>query len=205
MQDMEQAKEEREIFTTSMFDNLLSMEEQSIEFEVDKWDFDKEFSILRPVASRGCLLWPSMTGLIVIKDKVHTLKQYAVQNSEDPDKEPDDELFKAPKRLECKVEVAKPRTQEAWNFIGNVREILHLRYVEKVKPKEIGWKFCIWPEKINALVKQYVIGAEERYWEWEANALKKTSMLEFRIELVREALKHLKGKVITTHLIMDTI
>ena len=76
-----------------MFDNLTSMEEQSIEFEIDKRDLEKEFSILRPVASRGCLLWPSMSGLIVIKDKVHTLKQYAVQNFEDPDKEPDDELF----------------------------------------------------------------------------------------------------------------
>ena len=30
-------------------------------------------------------------------------------------------------------------------------------------------------------------------------------MLEFRIELVKNALKHLKGKVITTHLIMDAI
>ena len=96
-----------------MFDNLTSMEEQAIEFDADKRDFEKEFSTLRPVAARGCLLWPSMSGLIVIKDKVHNLKQYAVQNFEDPDKEPDDELFKVPKRLECKVEVAKPRTQES--------------------------------------------------------------------------------------------
>ena len=49
--------------------------------------------------------------------------------------------------------------------MGNVREILHLRYEEKVKPKQIGKMFSIRPEKINALIKQYVIGAEERYWE----------------------------------------
>ena len=30
-------------------------------------------------------------------------------------------------------------------------------------------------------------------------------LLDFRIGLVKDALKHLKGKVITTHLIMDTI
>ena len=71
-----------------------------------------------------------MTGLVVIKDQVHTLKQFAILNSEDPDKEDDEETKKKPKKLECKVEIAKPRTQEARNFLGNVREILHLRYEE---------------------------------------------------------------------------
>lgn len=44
-----------------------------------------------------------MTGLVVIKDQVHTLKQFAILNSEDPDKEDDEETKKEPKKLECKV------------------------------------------------------------------------------------------------------
>ena len=41
-----------------------------------------------------------MSGLVVIKDKVHTLKLYAVQNLEDPDNEPEPELFKEQKKQE---------------------------------------------------------------------------------------------------------
>ncbi len=73
-----------------MFDNQSAMEQQEIEFEKDERDHEQEFSNLRPVNSRNSLLWPSMSGLVVIKDKVHTLKQFAVLNYEDPDKEPEE-------------------------------------------------------------------------------------------------------------------
>ena len=138
-------------------------------------------------------------------DKVHILKQYATQNNEDPDLIAEEPLFKEEKKLESKVPIATPRTQEAWNFLGNLWEILHLRYNEKLKPKQIGKMFCIRPEKLNSLVSQYVIGIEERYWAREEKQLLRDSMWQFRIELVKEALQHLRGKVITTHLIMDTI
>lgn len=72
------------------------------------------------MSSRKNLLWPSLIGLVAIKDKVHSLKQYALMNNEDPEKEPDDLQFKGEKLLECKVKIAKPRTQEAKNFLGNV-------------------------------------------------------------------------------------
>ena len=57
--------------------------------------------------------------------------------------------------------IANPRTQESKNFLGNVRAILHMRFIEKRKPREIGKLFCIRPEKINHLIHQYVVNAED--------------------------------------------
>ena len=36
-----------------------------------------------------------------------------------------------------------------------------MRLIEWRKPKEIGRIFCIRPEKINALIKQFVLNAED--------------------------------------------
>jgi len=71
---MENEVQEKQIFTTKIFDNLSALEEQDIEFEKDERDHETEFSNLKSIISRGNLLWPTMSGLVVIKDKVHTLK-----------------------------------------------------------------------------------------------------------------------------------
>ena len=160
---MESEEVEKQIFTTFIVDNLSPLELQEVEFIADKRECEAEFSNLRPVSSRNSLLWPTLTGLTVIKDKVHILKQYATLNKEDPDLVPEEPLFKESKKLESKVSIAKPRTQEARNFLGNLREILYLRYVEKVKPKQIGKMFCIRPEKINGLISHYVVNVEEKF------------------------------------------
>ena len=77
---MEEEKEERAIYTTMMFDNLTVFEKQEIDFVKDEWDHEQEFSNLWSIVSWGSLLFPLMSGLTVIKDQVHTLKQYAVLN-----------------------------------------------------------------------------------------------------------------------------
>ena len=71
---MEIAEEVKQVYTTFIFDNLSPMELQDIEFIEDKRDHEAEFSSLHPVSSRNSLLWPTLTGLTVIKDKVHILK-----------------------------------------------------------------------------------------------------------------------------------
>ena len=71
---MEIAEEAKQVFTSLIFDNLSPYELQDIEFIEDKRDHEAEFSSLQPVSSRNALLWPTLTGLTVIKDKVHILK-----------------------------------------------------------------------------------------------------------------------------------
>ena len=48
--------------------------------------------------------------------------------------------------------------------------------------------FCIRPEKLNALVNQYVVGAEERFKKREAKELMRADFWHFRVDLVKEAL-----------------
>lgn len=96
-----------------MVDNLSPFELQKVSFIEDERESEAEFSSLQPVSSRNSLLWPTLTGLTVIKDKVHILKQYAILNNEDPDLVPDEPLFKEEKKTESKVSVASPRTQES--------------------------------------------------------------------------------------------
>ena len=107
---MEIAEESKRIFTTLIFNNLSPLELQDIDFVEDKWDCEAEFSKLQPVSSRNSLLWPSLTGLTVIKDQVHIMKQYAIANKEDPDLVSEEPLFKEKKKLEIKLPAARPWT-----------------------------------------------------------------------------------------------
>ena len=49
------------------------------------------------------------------------------------------------------------------------------------------------------------MNAEEKYKKREMKELMRVNMWNFRVDLVKEALDHLKGKIITTKLIKDTI
>ena len=104
-----------------------------------------------------------MRGLNLITDSVEKLRLYAESNqvAVQPILIPD--LIKQPAIIPKQIQIANPRTKESRNFLGNIREILHMRFVEKIKPQQIGKCFHIRPEKINSLVKQFVIGIEDRF------------------------------------------
>ena len=77
--------------------------------------------------------------------------------------------------------IANPRTQESKNFLGNIKAILHLWYIEGRKPWEIGKLFCIRPEKINHLIRLFVENAEERSQKYQLQAQEKSLWLESKV------------------------
>jgi hypothetical protein len=171
-----------------MFCNVKSIDEQEIEFEEDWRDHETEFFNLSEEWGRGNLLAPTLVGLTVIWEKVHVLKNYAQINNEDPDADEDANLFNWKQEQVKEPPIAKPRTQESKNFLANVREILHLWYEEKLKPKQIGRMFCIWPEKLNALVTHYVVNIEEKHWERVLIHDARIELRKFKADQVKNAL-----------------
>ena len=54
--------------STQMFHNYSSLYLQDVSFEKDQWDHLAEFENLEAGNPWGNLLWPSMVGLVVIKN-----------------------------------------------------------------------------------------------------------------------------------------
>ena len=71
-----------------------------------------------------------MTGLIDIKHNVNSLKEFARLNNEAIEEEEEAKKIDWAWRLEKDISIAKPWTQEAKNFLGNVTAIMIMRYDE---------------------------------------------------------------------------
>mgnify|MGYP006910980714 FL=1 len=160
---MEEEKEpyQKEVYTTFIFCNIMPIDDQHVWFIIDRRDVTLEFENIHEVAAYRSVLPLNLHGLNSITDSAEKLTAFCNANNEPIDVPQLPNLAQVDNELVKMRKIASPRTKESKNFLGNVKAILHMLYVEGRKPWEIGKVFCIRPEKIKHLIHQYVESAEE--------------------------------------------